>query len=150
MSQFKTTSSISPSILALIAQGEVVGVGVKGKGVRVLEVKKSDAKQKNLSFWAMCEVSACLGKPHRHLTHQHQQEGEAPEIARNQMSSSNSVSGSKEILRWKYFWIKDVSLFPASHCKTENITIQLLLGIKRFQLTYCLNNCHTTLREPHF
>lgn len=51
MSQFKTTSSISASIAALVAQGEVVGEGWKereGKGVEVLEVKKKDAKQKSL------------------------------------------------------------------------------------------------------
>lgn len=91
MSQFKTTSSISPSISAPIAQGEVVGVGVKRRGGGVLEVTKGDAKQKNVSFWAACEVNACLGKSPWHVTDQHQQQGEAPEIARNQMPSSNSL-----------------------------------------------------------
>lgn len=155
MSQFKTTSSISPSISAHIAQGEVVGVGVKGKRVGVLRGKKRDAKQKKLSFWAMCEVNGCLSKPHWHLTNKHQQEGEALEIARNQMSSSNSVSGSKEKLRWNYFWIKDGFLFPASHCKTQWISLSNCpTEKKRFSANILPssspNNRAATLRQSHF
>lgn len=45
MSQLKTTSSISPSILALVAQGKVVGVGLKGERVGVLEVKERECKR---------------------------------------------------------------------------------------------------------
>lgn len=48
MSQFKTTSSISPSILALFAQGEMVGVGVKGNWVRVLEEKKKREREREM------------------------------------------------------------------------------------------------------
>lgn len=138
MSQFKTTSSISPSISAPIAQGEVVGVGVKRRGGGVLEVTKGDAKQKNVSFWAACEVNACLGKSPWHVTDQHQQRGEAPEIARNQMPSSNSL--------FRVIRNSEVKLFLDQRC----------IAVSCFPLCYPTapsspNNCHAgTLRGPHF
>lgn len=144
MSQFKTTSSISPSISAPIAQGEVVGVGVKRRGGGVLEVTKGDAKQKNVSFWAACEVNACLGKSPWHVTDQHQQQGEAPEIARNQMPSSNSL--------FRVIRNSEVKLFLDQRC----IAVSCFPTLRQRRCRYPTapsspNNCHAgTPRGPHF
>lgn len=143
MSQFKTTSSISPSISAPIAQGEVVGVGVKRRGGGVLDVTKGDAKQKNVSFWAMCEVNACLGKSPWHVTDQHQRQGEAPEIAKSNAFIEQPFQGHKkfrgEIISGSKMY--RCFMFPTvrqRRCRYPTAPSSLI-------------NCHAiTLRGPHF
>lgn len=118
-----------------------------GGGVRGKKKKMRDAKQKNLLFWEMCEVNACLGKPHWHLTHQHQEEGEDPEIARNQMSTvlqgqkklwGEIISDSKKYLCFLLHTVK-----PSKY-HYPKVSANILP-------TSSPNNCQcTTLRESHF
>lgn len=86
MSQFKTTSSISFSSSGPVAQGEVVGVGVKGKEV--------GCGVKNVSFWEMYEVNVSLDKTSWQININRKKQ--APEIARNQIPLLNIfVQGRK-------------------------------------------------------
>lgn len=111
------------------------GSGGERKECEGVRGNRRHAKQGNLSFWEMCEVTACRNKTTTTL-----------QITGNQMSSSNAGSGSQEIQFQIISGSKTESCFcyllhPVKHNEYHSPTTPLKERASRILPSASLNIC---------